>query len=131
MTTLDKSISPYLLLHKDSPVAWRPWSDAALAEADGLYAEATRRVPGLAALWVDWGWVDVDRRKFPQALDKANHALALNPDRVGAFVLRAYAHAAQSELKAALADYDAALARESENGEALRGRAAVVETLRR
>jgi uncharacterized protein YyaL (SSP411 family) len=33
MTTLDKSISPYLLLHKDSPVAWRPWSDAVLAEA--------------------------------------------------------------------------------------------------
>jgi uncharacterized protein YyaL (SSP411 family) len=33
MTTLDKSISPYLLLHKDNPVAWRPWSDAVLAEA--------------------------------------------------------------------------------------------------
>ena len=33
MTALDKSISPYLLQHKDSPVAWRPWSDAVLAEA--------------------------------------------------------------------------------------------------
>jgi uncharacterized protein YyaL (SSP411 family) len=33
MTALDKSISPYLLLHKDNPVAWRPWSDAVLAEA--------------------------------------------------------------------------------------------------
>jgi uncharacterized protein len=33
MIALDNSISPYLLLHKDNPVAWRPWSDAALAEA--------------------------------------------------------------------------------------------------
>jgi hypothetical protein len=33
MTALDKSISPYLLQHKDGPVAWRPWSDAVLAEA--------------------------------------------------------------------------------------------------
>jgi hypothetical protein len=33
VSTLDKSISPYLLLHKDNPVAWRPWSDAVLAEA--------------------------------------------------------------------------------------------------
>jgi uncharacterized protein YyaL (SSP411 family) len=33
MTALDKSISPYLLQHKDNPVAWRPWSDAVLAEA--------------------------------------------------------------------------------------------------
>ena len=29
----DTSISPYLLLHKDNPVAWRAWSDAVLAEA--------------------------------------------------------------------------------------------------
>jgi uncharacterized protein YyaL (SSP411 family) len=33
MTFLDKSISPSLLQHKDNPVAWRPWSDAVLAEA--------------------------------------------------------------------------------------------------
>ena len=33
MTALDKSISPYLLQHKDNPVAWRPWSNAVLAEA--------------------------------------------------------------------------------------------------
>ena len=33
VSTLDKAISPYLLLHKDNPVAWRPWSDAVLAEA--------------------------------------------------------------------------------------------------
>ena len=30
---LDKSVSPYLLLHKDNPVAWRAWGDDALAEA--------------------------------------------------------------------------------------------------
>ena len=33
VNTLDKSISPYLLLHKDNPVAWRTWSDAVLAES--------------------------------------------------------------------------------------------------
>ena len=33
MTAPDKSISPYLLLHKDNQVAWRVWGDAALAEA--------------------------------------------------------------------------------------------------
>jgi hypothetical protein len=33
MTAPDKSISPYLLLHKDNQVAWRPWGDDALAEA--------------------------------------------------------------------------------------------------
>ncbi len=35
MTTnaLDKSLSPYLLQHKDNPVAWRPWGDEVLAEA--------------------------------------------------------------------------------------------------
>ncbi len=33
MTALDKSISPYLLAHKDNPVAWRPWGDAVLEEA--------------------------------------------------------------------------------------------------
>jgi hypothetical protein len=33
VNTLDKAISPYLLLHKDNPVAWRVWGEAALAEA--------------------------------------------------------------------------------------------------
>jgi uncharacterized protein YyaL (SSP411 family) len=31
--SLDKSLSPYLLQHKDNPVAWQPWSDAVLAES--------------------------------------------------------------------------------------------------
>jgi uncharacterized protein YyaL (SSP411 family) len=31
--TLDKSLSPYVLQHKDNPVAWQPWSDAVLAQA--------------------------------------------------------------------------------------------------
>ena len=31
--SLDKSISPYLRLHKDNPVAWRVWGEAAFAEA--------------------------------------------------------------------------------------------------
>ena len=30
---LDRETSPYLLQHKDNPVHWRPWSEAALAEA--------------------------------------------------------------------------------------------------
>ena len=33
MTAPDKSISPYLLSHKDNKVAWRAWGEAALAEA--------------------------------------------------------------------------------------------------
>jgi len=33
MIAMDKSVSPYLLQHKDNPVAWRPWSDAVLEEA--------------------------------------------------------------------------------------------------
>ncbi len=31
---LETSLSPYLRLHKDNPVAWRVWGPAALAEAD-------------------------------------------------------------------------------------------------
>ena len=30
---LGEETSPYLLQHKDNPVHWRPWGDAALAEA--------------------------------------------------------------------------------------------------
>lgn len=30
---LDRETSPYLLQHRDNPVHWRPWGDAALAEA--------------------------------------------------------------------------------------------------
>jgi uncharacterized protein YyaL (SSP411 family) len=30
---LDQESSPYLLLHKDNPIHWRPWGPAALAEA--------------------------------------------------------------------------------------------------
>jgi uncharacterized protein YyaL (SSP411 family) len=33
MTKLDTATSPYLLLHKDNPVAWRGWSPDTLAEA--------------------------------------------------------------------------------------------------
>ena len=33
VNTLDKSTSPYLLPHKDNPVAWRSWGADALAEA--------------------------------------------------------------------------------------------------
>src|ERR1700680_1635654 len=31
---LSQETSPYLLLHKDNPVHWRPWGAAALAEAE-------------------------------------------------------------------------------------------------
>src|SRR3984957_5358200 len=31
---LDQETSPYLLLHKDNPVHWRPWSQAAFEEAE-------------------------------------------------------------------------------------------------
>src|ERR1700742_5008750 len=34
MNRLDKETSPYLLLHKDNPVDWRPWGREALAEAE-------------------------------------------------------------------------------------------------
>ena len=30
---LAQETSPYLLQHRDNPVAWQPWGDAALAEA--------------------------------------------------------------------------------------------------
>jgi tetratricopeptide (TPR) repeat protein len=69
--------------------------EAPLAEADRLYAEATRRAPEQTGLWVDWGWVDVDRGRWPQALEKANHALALSPDRADAVALRGHILAAQ------------------------------------
>ncbi len=41
---LDQETSPYLLQHKDNPVHWRPWGDAALAEA------RTRNVPILLSI---------------------------------------------------------------------------------
>ena len=105
--------------------------DAPLAEADRLYAKETVRVPGLAALWVDWGWVDVDRRRLPQALDKVNHALALNHDRVDAWLLRGYIHASQSQWNDALADYAEVLSRKPDNPEALRGRASAQAAIQR
>ena len=33
MNALNKSMSPYLQMHKDNAIAWRPWSDAVLTEA--------------------------------------------------------------------------------------------------
>ena len=34
MSALDTATSPYLLAHKDNPVAWRVWSNDVLAEAE-------------------------------------------------------------------------------------------------
>ncbi len=31
---LDRETSPYLLQHKDNPVHWQPWDEAALAQAE-------------------------------------------------------------------------------------------------
>ncbi len=36
LNLLGKETSPYLLQHKDNPVAWRPWGDQALSEARAL-----------------------------------------------------------------------------------------------
>ena len=34
MNALQNATSPYLLAHKDNPVAWRAWSNDVLAEAE-------------------------------------------------------------------------------------------------
>ena len=34
MSVLENSLSPFLRLHKDNPVAWRVWGPEALAEAE-------------------------------------------------------------------------------------------------
>jgi tetratricopeptide (TPR) repeat protein len=81
---------------------------------------------GVIGLWVDWGWIDADRRRWSQALDKADHARAIAPDRVDAMVLRGYVRAGMSDPAGALADYDAALLRDPGNGDAVRGRAALL-----
>jgi len=59
-----------------------------LAAADRLYAGVTQLAPGLPALWVEWAYVDVDRRRLPEALEKLARALALDDSRVDASTLR-------------------------------------------
>jgi len=43
--------SPYLLQHKDNPVAWRPWGDAAFAEAKARNAPVLLSVGYAACHW--------------------------------------------------------------------------------
>ena len=52
-----------------------------LARADELYADATTRAPGLTPLWIEWARVDIDRRRFPEAIEKLKRALALDEFR--------------------------------------------------
>jgi tetratricopeptide (TPR) repeat protein len=73
--------------------AWSAGDDEAakaarLAQADRLYADATERSPGLTSLWIEWARVDVDRRRFPEAIDKLTRALALDDARTEARELR-------------------------------------------
>ena len=62
--------------------------DEPLAAADRLYAGVTQLAPGLPALWIEWAYVDVDRRRLPEALEKIARALALDDSRVDASTLR-------------------------------------------
>jgi tetratricopeptide (TPR) repeat protein len=59
-----------------------------LAAADRLYAVVTQLAPGLPALWIEWAYVDVDRQRLPEALEKLARALALDATRADASTLR-------------------------------------------
>ncbi|MEQ9122511.1 MAG: DUF255 domain-containing protein, partial [Alphaproteobacteria bacterium] len=48
---LDAETSPYLLQHKDNPVAWRPWGDAAFAEAKARNVPVLLSVGYAACHW--------------------------------------------------------------------------------
>ena len=66
-----------------------PPRDQALAEADRLYGAATAWAPNVTHLWVEWAYVDLDRRQPFAALDKLSRALTLDPMREDARSLRA------------------------------------------
>lgn len=93
-----------------------------LAEADRLYAQATRFAPGLTSLWVEWAHVEVERARLPQAIEMLDRASRLDDTRVDAWLLRGQVHLMKRDARAALADYDAALSRQPDSSEALRGR---------
>ncbi len=48
---LDQETSPYLLQHKDNPVHWRPWGQAALAEARAAHKPILLSVGYAACHW--------------------------------------------------------------------------------
>jgi tetratricopeptide (TPR) repeat protein len=102
-----------------------------LEEADRLYAGVTGFVPGLPVLWIEWGHTDADRQRFPEALDKAARALALDDARVDGWLLRGRVHASQDNAAEALGDYDRALSRDPRALDALRGRAVALAGLGR
>lgn len=91
-------------------------------EADRIYAEATVFAPALTSLWIEWAYVDIDRHRLPQALDKLARAVALDDSRVDAWLLRGQVHTLENNARDALADYDAALSRAPGNADAVRGR---------
>jgi tetratricopeptide (TPR) repeat protein len=49
----------------------------ALNEGDRLYAEITTRVPMIPSLWVEWGYLELDRDRRASAREKLDRAVAL------------------------------------------------------
>jgi tetratricopeptide (TPR) repeat protein len=63
--------------------------DEALLEADRIYARVTAWAPTLTPLWIEWAWVDVDRGRPSEGIEKLDRALSLDPQRGDAQRLRA------------------------------------------
>lgn len=101
-----------------------PAREAALVEADRIYARVTTWAPALTPLWEEWAWVDVDRGRPADAIVKLDRALALNQTRADARLLRGELRLRGQQPQQALEDFDAVLAREAGNVQAWRGRVA-------
>jgi O-antigen ligase/Flp pilus assembly protein TadD len=100
-----------------------PERDAALAEADHHFERAARLAPGLPGIWTEWGNLEAERRRFPEALVKLDHALALDAAAPEPWLLRGLVHSLNGDHVLALQDYDRALALNPDSLAALRGRA--------
>lgn len=100
-----------------------------LAEADLLYARATRLAPRLPALWAEWGNVDAERQRFAEGRRKLEHATALDPAQPAAWVLLGQIYMVEGRPREALAAYDEALRHEPSGEAASRGRAAALAAM--
>jgi tetratricopeptide (TPR) repeat protein len=102
-----------------------------LQGADRAYARAISLSPRLPSLWIEWANVDVERRRFTDAVAKLDRALALDESQFDAWLLRGHALLFDRDALKALAAYDRALTLKPSDVAASRGRAIALASLDR
>ncbi len=95
-----------------------------LERADRLYSQAAGLAPGLPGIWAEWGNVAAERRRFAEAGEKLDRAIALDPERFDPWLLRGHVLMLDGRPADALQAYDRALAIRPGDTGAARARAA-------